>query len=801
MAYQAETCEYGALERVAVSVIDAAVESRSRRKRGLLVGLAGLGAAVVGIAAVAGYRGRAGFSAVLPPADSATALMAQANFNTAQHPMSPDAALWGNVQRPYPTGAWWLNFALPGEPQPAVAYPYAVKARPEGPLVSYSATRRLVEQKIFADIFAPDLSITTASPAVAHYVDAFDQLSVTETYETENGGSYKLLFVKGSPYVTFEFTNCQVQLKPLALFSAVNGEAPVNWRTDSAAGTQLKLELSSGQTWLLFTSEEVTYEYNNMQLAMTAPFTGVLRAAVLLHPKDEALLAQYAPVYPTGGDVAWSVEDDTMFLSYQWKTSSWTPPAKKHAGAKPSAAADAAAEAQLAETAAAAALGEAELASKAKATQDQLLMLALPHHMDVFAGKPQVEEGLAGKFKCIKGAMTPIIGTTWEMQDKLPGIEWHSTAGADLDELLTADILEQARLDVKSVPPVAPDPYAFGKALGRLARIALITDQLGDNETSKEAADALGPYLAPWLDGENPDALLYDTAWGGVVSKRGLEDEMEDFGNGWYNDHHFHYGYFIYGAAVAIKYDPSFYTQYRRQLELLVADIANTQTDSDLFPFARHKDMYDFHSWASGLFPQSNGKSQESISEAINAYYAVHLYGVATKNDALRDWGRVLAQMELRAGHTYWQMPSGTPIYDSNFASNKMAGVVGALDVICNTWFGDKFEYIHAINMMPFTPITEALLRPPFVAEEYPVLARALAHGDGVAQEWLGFVYMDQAIVDPDQSWADLLSLRIFDSGNSLTNGLYWSATRPKHDIAFAKAPAASSRTRSITGG
>ncbi|KAG5188000.1 hypothetical protein JKP88DRAFT_347951 [Tribonema minus] len=240
--------------------------------------------------------------------------MAQANFNTAQHPMSPDAALWGNVQRPYPTGAWWLNFALPGEPQPAVAYPYAVKARPEGPLVSYSATRRLVEQKIFADIFAPDLSVTTASPAVAHYVDAFDQLSVTETYETEDGGSYKLLFVKGSPYVTFEFTNCQVQLKPLALFSAVNGEAPVNWRTDSATGTQLKLELSSGQTWLLFTSEEVTYEYNNMQLAMTAPFTGVLRAAVLLHPKDEALLAQYAHVYPTGGDVAWSVEDDTMLL-------------------------------------------------------------------------------------------------------------------------------------------------------------------------------------------------------------------------------------------------------------------------------------------------------------------------------------------------------------------------------------------------------------------------------------------------------------------------------------------------------
>jgi hypothetical protein len=28
-----------------------------------------------------------------------------------------------------------------------------------------------------------------------------------------------------------------------------------------------------------------------------------------------------------------------------------------------------------------------------------------------------------------------------------------------------------------------------------------------------------------------------------------------DFGNGYYNDHHFHYGYHIYAAGVAAKYD------------------------------------------------------------------------------------------------------------------------------------------------------------------------------------------------------------------------------------------------------
>jgi endo-1,3(4)-beta-glucanase len=57
-----------------------------------------------------------------------------------------------------------------------------------------------------------------------------------------------------------------------------------------------------------------------------------------------------------------------------------------------------------------------------------------------------------------------------------------------------------------------------------------------------------------------------------------------------------------------------------------------------VFPVARHKDFFDGHSWASGLFPMANGKSQESVSEAANAYYGVHLLGVALGDDALSKW-------------------------------------------------------------------------------------------------------------------------------------------------------------------
>jgi endo-1,3(4)-beta-glucanase len=58
-------------------------------------------------------------------------------------------------------------------------------------------------------------------------------------------------------------------------------------------------------------------------------------------------------------------------------------------------------------------------------------------------------------------------------------------------------------------------------------------------------------------------------------------------------------------------------------LDALVLDIANMDSSSTDYPLARHKDMFDFHSWASGLFPQGNGKSQESISEVINGQLTV----------------------------------------------------------------------------------------------------------------------------------------------------------------------------------
>lgn len=49
---------------------------------------------------------------------------------------------------------------------------------------------------------------------------------------------------------------------------------------------------------------------------------------------------------------------------------------------------------------------------------------------------------------------------------------------------------------------------------------------------------------------------------------------------------------------------------------------------------------------------------------------------------------------------------------------------IAALLVACRR-FGDKVEFVHCINMIPFTPITEELLLYEFMEQEWPVLETA----------------------------------------------------------------------------
>ena len=54
-----------------------------------------------------------------------------------------------------------------------------------------------------------------------------------------------------------------------------------------------------------------------------------------------------------------------------------------------------------------------------------------------------------------------------------------------------------------------------------------------------------------------------------------LADHNADFGNGWYNDHHFHYGYFIYAAAAVGVGNASFLKRWDVAVRHMVRHIAH----------------------------------------------------------------------------------------------------------------------------------------------------------------------------------------------------------------------------------
>lgn len=248
----------------------------------------------------------------------------------------------------------------------------------------------------------------------------------------------------------------------------------------------------------------------------------------------------------------------------------------------------------------------------------------------------------------------------------------------------------------------------------------------------------------------------------------------------------------MYALAAVRKFDPAFITSHSLACAMLVGDIG-TPVLSDtvffddfpaqqFFPVARHKEWFVGHSYASGLFSMEVGKSQESSSECVNAYYALALFSSldadAGAANSYHQYARLLLASEMRSTKKYWHMQKNSQIYEPLFSQNTMVGVAGEMSVVYSTWFGYKAVYIHGINMIPFTPITTQLLNEEFVAYEYALLRQD--YQDLEPNDiWRSVVVLDHAIVDAATAWDELVtSVNAYDTWNSATNSMYWIATR-----------------------
>ncbi len=376
-----------------------------------------------------------------------------------------------------------------------------------------------------------------------------------------------------------------------------------------------------------------------------------------------------------------------------------------------------------------------------------ILAFALPHQLEHLAKPNLVTDG----FTTVRGQIRGVSGDLWQLQYPLsPALRAATTA----------------------LDPTHKD--TFGKQVGRAAELLLIAEALGETASADQLRTSIESALGQWLDGGGPDALRYDETYGGIVTSNGLNGSGNDYGNGWYNDHHFHYGYFLFAAGAVAKGDPAWAAKYKEPVLALIRDIANPSASDPFFTQYRMFDWFDGHGWASGLFPFQDGRDQESSSESFNAWAGIALYGDAIGDKTLLNLGRIMRATEAASVQRYYHIRKNSDIYPAPYNAKATTGVLWSDKAEFATFFSGGDAQIIGIQLLPFTMASEELIDAPWVADAWPAMQAA-----GGGDSWGGLMAMAHATVDKASAWTALTAMTGVDGGNSKTNTLYWVATRP----------------------
>ncbi|MFD3516383.1 glycosyl hydrolase [Streptomyces sp. NPDC058657] len=288
----------------------------------------------------------------------------------------------------------------------------------------------------------------------------------------------------------------------------------------------------------------------------------------------------------------------------------------------------------------------------------------------------------------------------------------------------------------------ATDTYWTGKALGRLAQLVPVAEQIGEDATRDKLLGLLKGRLQEWFTAGGPSEFSYDREWKtltGYPASYGSDTEL--------NDHHFHYSYYVYAAAVVAQYDQAWAADsaWGGMVKTLVKDAANPARDDSAFPFLRGFDVYAGHSWASGHQGFAAGNNQESSSESTNLSAALVLWGSATGNSELRDLGSYLLTTESEAIAQYW-FDSDQQVFPSGFGHDT-AGMVWGSGAAYATWWTANPEEIHGINVLPVTGGSLHL------AGYKPAIRRNLTElvreNGGPAVEWRDILWEFESLADP----------------------------------------------------
>ncbi|WP_114424083.1 glycosyl hydrolase [Nocardioides houyundeii] len=371
-----------------------------------------------------------------------------------------------------------------------------------------------------------------------------------------------------------------------------------------------------------------------------------------------------------------------------------------------------------------------------------------------FVVLPSQAAGLSEEVTCDLGTFPSVYGELALCRG--PALTWSvprrpATAGLDLSRLDAADraeLAEQVAADVAASEPAPEDTYYGGKWLYRQAQLLDIASQVGATQAQEAARRALTTTLQRWAEPagceeRTTQCFVHDPAWRGVV---GLAPA---FGSEEFNDHHFHYGYFLYAAGVLAAHDPSVVARLRPVLDLLAADIAGGE-DTGLTPRLRVFDVYAGHSWASGTAPFADGNNQESSSEAVTAWAGLALWADATGDDALATQAAWLLSSEAASARAYWTQPDLPTGFE-----HQVFGISWGGKRDYATWFSPEPSAILGIQLIPMSPSSG------YLAGDPARIRAAVAEVDGFEGPLSDYVLMYSALAGDAEADAALSAARV----------------------------------------
>ncbi|KAL6806564.1 glycoside hydrolase family 81 protein [Trichoderma sp. SZMC 28013] len=426
-----------------------------------------------------------------------------------------------------------------------------------------------------------------------------------------------------------------------------------------------------------------------------------------------------------------------------------------------------------------------------------LYMYALPHHVDSFDQETarRIQRG-AQLQSTTKGLATLVKGNRWTMlEPKMPVdmafAPWDPKRGsveklsdhaksiirAAAAKEIAQNMIAQSNLD---------SMYFSGKALAKFATILyVVKHMIGDKALAQTGLGQLKAAFATFAANEQKFPLVYESSWGGIVSSASYVtgNSGADFGNTYYNDHHFHYGYHILAGAIIGHLDSDWLKQNKDYINALVRDVANPSAKDKLFPMWRNFDWYHGHSWAHGLYAAMDGKDQESSSEDMMHAYALKMWGKVSKNADLEARGNLQLSIIARSLQNYYLYKSDNEVQPKQFIGNKVAGILFENKVDHTTYFDPNIEAIQGIHMIPILPSTPFVRVKEFVQEEWDAF---FSDGriDDIGNAWKGIIWASYASVEPKKAW-EFFSSRSFspqwlDGGASLTWFMAYSAGKSR---------------------